>query len=38
VAGFLPVIAALENSFGVDEDVGDVLDIADFLRTAADFE
>ena len=35
VAGLLPMIAALERSFRIDQDVGDVLDVAHFLVAAA---
>jgi hypothetical protein len=34
VAGLLPMIAAVERSFRIDQDVGDVLDIAHFLIAA----
>src|SRR5690606_27493705 len=34
VAGLLPVIAFLEGAFGVDQDVGDVLDVADLPLAA----
>ena len=32
VAGLLPMVAPLERAFGVDQDVGDVLDVADLVR------
>ena len=36
VAGLLPVVAALQRAFGIDQDVGDVLDVAHFpCRRAA---
>src|SRR3546814_14106900 len=38
MAGFLPMIAPLERTFRVDKDVGDVLNVADFVFAAADFE
>ncbi len=38
VAGLLPMVAPLERAFGIDEDVGDVLDVADLVRAAADLE
>jgi hypothetical protein len=38
VAGLLPVIAAFERAFGIDQHVGDVLDIADFGHAAPDFQ
>ena len=34
----LPVIAPFEGALGIDQDVGDVLDIADFLFTSPHFE
>jgi hypothetical protein len=30
VAGLLPMVALFEAAFGIDQDVGDVLDVADF--------
>jgi hypothetical protein len=38
MAGLLPMIAALQRAFGVDEDIGDVLDIADFPFAAPDLQ
>ena len=38
VAGLLPMVAAFERAFGIDENVGDVLDIADFVGAATDLE
>ena len=38
MAGLLPVIAPLQRAFGIDQDVGDVLDVADFPFAAADLE
>ena len=38
MAGRLPVIAALERAFGIDENVGDALDVTAFPLAAADFE
>src|SRR3546814_15205314 len=38
VGGFLPVIAVLESPFRIDQDVGDILAIADLIFAAADFE
>ena len=35
VARLLPVVAALQRAFGVDQDVGDVLDVADLAIAAA---
>src|SRR5712671_901981 len=38
VTGLLPMIAALERAFGIDEDVGDILSVADLTVTFADLE
>ena len=38
VAGLFPVVAALQRTFGVNQDVGDVLHIADFPFAAPHFE
>ena len=38
VAGLLPMVPPLQRAFGIDEDVGDVLDVADFPFAAADFQ
>ena len=38
MAGLLPVIAAFERPFGIDQHVGNVLDIADFGHAAPDFQ
>ena len=38
MAGLFPMIAPLERAFGVDQHVGDVLDVADFPLAAADLE
>ena len=38
VAGLLPMVAPLERAFGIDQDVGDVLDVAHLLLAAADLE
>src|SRR3546814_9437245 len=35
MAGLLPMIAPFERSLGIDEDVGDILDVAHLLRAAA---
>ncbi len=35
VAGLLPMIAAIERPFRIDQDVGDVLDVAHFLVAAS---
>ena len=32
MAGLLPVVAPLERAFGIDQDVGDVLDVAHLVR------
>src|SRR6266849_699721 len=34
MAGLLPMVAAVERSFRIDQDVGDVLDVAHFLVAA----
>ena len=38
VAGLLPMAAAFKRAFGIDQDVGDVLDVADLVRAFAHFE
>ena len=38
MAGLLPMIAPLERAFGIDQDVGDVLDVAHLAFAAADLE
>ena len=38
VAGLLPVVAALQRAFRIDQHVGDVLDVADFPFAAAHLE
>ena len=38
MAGLLPMIAPLERAFRIDQDVGDVLDVADLPLAAADLE
>ena len=38
VAGLLPVVPLFERPFGIDQDVGDVLNVADFPFAAADLE
>ena len=38
VAGLLPVVPPLQRALGIDQDVGDVLDVADFPFAAADLE
>src|SRR3546814_19132568 len=38
MAGLLPVIAAFERAFRIYQDVGDVLDVADFVGAAANLE
>ena len=38
VAGLLPVVPALQRALGVDQDVGDVLDVADLPFAAADLQ
>ena len=38
VAGLLPVVPPLQRALGIDQDVGDVLDVADLPFAAADLE
>ena len=38
VAGFFPVVPLLQRAFWVDQDIGDVLDVADLPLAAADLE
>ncbi len=38
MAGLLPVVAPLERALGINQNVGDVLHVADFMRAAPDFE
>jgi len=38
VAGFLPVIAPVERAFRIYQDVGDILDVADLVGTAPNFQ
>ena len=38
VAGLLPVVAAFQRAFGIDQDVGDVLDVAHLMLAAAHLE
>src|SRR3546814_2811787 len=38
MAGFLPVIAPLQGAFGIDQDIGDILHIADFMAAFAHFK
>ena len=38
MAGFFPMVAAVQRPFRIDQDIGDVLDIADFVIAAADLE
>ena len=38
VAGLLPVIAPFQRALGIDQDIGDVLDVAHFGVAAPDFE
>jgi hypothetical protein len=38
VRGLLPVVAPLECTLGIDQDIADVLRIAHFVHTAPHFE
>jgi len=38
MAGFLPMIAALERAFGIYQNVGDILGITDLVLPFADLE
>lgn len=38
MAGLLPMVAPFQRPFGIDQNIGDILDIADFAGPAADFE
>ena len=38
VTGLLPVIALLQRTFGIDQDVGDVLHVAHFMRAAPNLQ
>src|SRR5579871_4750516 len=38
MAGFLPVIAAFEGSFGIDQNIGDILRVSYLAVTFANFE
>ena len=38
VAGFFPMVPALERALRIDQDVGDVLNVADLVRSFAHFE
>ena len=38
VAGFLPMVAPFERAFGIDQDVGDVLDITNLPFAAPHFQ
>src|SRR3546814_7179556 len=38
MAGLFPVIAPFERALGVDQDVGDVLDITDLVHAPPDFK
>jgi hypothetical protein len=38
VAGLLPMAALFETALGIDQDIGDVLDVAHFPLAATDFE
>ena len=38
VAGLLPMVPLVERAFGIDQDVGDVLDVADLPVAAPDLQ
>ena len=38
MAGLLPMASAFERAFGIDQDVGDVLDVADLVRSLPHLE
>lgn len=38
MAGLFPMVSALELAFGIDEDVGNILDVPHLARAAADPE
>ena len=38
MAGFLPMVAPLECAFRVNQDIGDILNVADLLDAPTDFE
>ena len=38
MAGLLPMVAAFERALEIDQDVGDILDVADFVHAAPHFE
>src|SRR3546814_14102242 len=38
MAGLFPMVAAFERALGIDQDVGDVLDVAHLVGSAANFE
>ena len=38
MAGLLPMVAAFQGAFRVHQNIGDVLHVADFVRSLADFE
>ena len=38
MTGLFPMVAPFERAFGIDEDIGDVLDVADLMRAAPHLE
>jgi len=38
VTGLLPMAAPFQRAFGIDQDVGDVLNVANLIRPFAHFE
>jgi hypothetical protein len=38
MAGLLPMVAAFERAFGIDQNVGDILDVAHLVGAPANFE
>ena len=38
MTGLLPMVAPLKRAFGIDKDIGDVLDVPDFISAATDLK
>ena len=38
VAGLLPMIAPFQSAFGIDQNVGDILRVPDFIRALTHFQ